>query len=157
MSQRFYYIRRHPDGRVMLFDDWGDLKVSGDNGDTWQKINLDSRYHNYEVYDFKIAPDGKLYIGSGDASLAIVDPNTYQGDLHTYYNWNGNSQQINNITISNNNVYYLVNYTPSPGIYSENNGWSLLNAGFNGRIDYFFLKDNNKFLISSQGALYYHD
>jgi len=156
-SQRFYYIRRHPDGRIMLFDDWTNFKVSGDNGDTWQRANLEHKYVHSEVFDFKIAPDGKLYIGSGDATLSILDPYTYQGDVHSYYQWNASYQTINNITVTGNNVYYQVNYNPAPGIYSKNNGWNLLDIGFNGPANYYFLKQNDKFLIGSQGWLYYFD
>ncbi|MEO8415927.1 MAG: hypothetical protein ABI472_19865 [Ginsengibacter sp.] len=156
-TQRVNYIRRHPDGRLMLFDDWQDFKISADNGDTWQPAPLSSKYVNYEVYDFKIATDGKLYIGSGNATLAILDPYTYEGEVHTYYQWNASLQIINNITITGNNVYYLVNYNPVPGIYAENNGWNLLNVGFNTPFNYYYLKQNGQFLIGSQGWLYYHD
>jgi hypothetical protein len=53
--------------------------------------------------------------------------------------------------------YQLVNDTPVPGIYSKNNSWNLLDIGFNNRISYYYLKDNNKYLIGSDGWVYYYD
>jgi hypothetical protein len=157
ISERFYYIRRHPDGRLMLFDEFSNFLVSADNGDTWKLVFIDYKYVNNQVFDFKIAPDGRLYIGAENSSLAIIDPNTYQGDVHSYPQYNSNEQTINNITITGDNVYYLVNYSSIPGIYSESNSWKWVDIGFNGRIDYYYLKENNKYLVDSDGWVYYHD
>ena len=89
--------------------------------------------------------------------LLCLIPYTYQGDIHKYYEFNSNLQIINNITITGSNVYYLVNYSLEPGIYSKSNGWNLLDVGFNKPINYYFLKENDKFLIGSMKGLYYHD
>ena len=41
---------------------------------------------------------GSLYIGGADATISILDPNTYQGEVHRHYEWNASSQTVNNIT-----------------------------------------------------------
>jgi|HubBroStandDraft_4_1064222.scaffolds.fasta_scaffold107366_2 hypothetical protein len=154
-SQRYYYINRHPDGRLMLFDDWNTLKQSSDNGKTWNEISLDYKYANYSIYDFKIDKSGQLYIGSGDATLAILDPQSFQGTVHTYYQWNASLQTVNNITFAINDIYYLVNYSPTPGIYSEKNNWNILDIGFTDKISYFFKKSNGAFLLFSDNYIFY--
>lgn len=154
-SQRYYFFNRHPDGRLMLFDDWSDFKVSADNGDTWTNVFLDYKYRNYQIYDFKIDKSGMLYIGSGDATLAIVDPYTYQGSLHNYYQWNSSLQIINNISFLGNDVYYLVNYNPVPGIYKQSSGYGIWDVGFSEPIYYYFLKSNGVPLVSTRQWVYF--
>ncbi|HEY4338080.1 MAG TPA: hypothetical protein VGM89_19355 [Puia sp.] len=53
-----------------------------------------------------------------------------------------------------NDVYYLVNYNPVPGIYSKNNNWGPINRGFDKTIGYYYLKNDGKFLLVAD-ALYY--
>jgi hypothetical protein len=154
-SDRYTIFLRHPDGRIMLFDKWDDLKVSSNNGDTWSLVNLSYTYRSSGVTDFKVDALGQLYIASGDATISVIDANTYQGTAHRYYQWNGSSQYVNNITLAGNDVFYLVNHTPTPGIYSKNNNWGLLNIGFTGIIGYYFRKTDGNFLLSSGGWLHY--
>jgi len=153
-SQRYYFIRRYPNGSIYMFNDWSDLLISSDNGTSWQKTNVNSQYINYDVYDFGISSDGNLYIGSGDATIAALSPQTYTGPVQSYYQWNANSQLIRNIQFFNNDVYYLVCYTPNPGIYTRNNNWSILNLGFTQNIDYYYIKNDGKFLLASNGLYY---
>jgi hypothetical protein len=156
-SQRFHRINRHPGGKLMLFDDWNDFKVSADNGDTWSPVYIEEKYKPFGVSDFVIDAAGSLYIGGGDATISILDPNTYQGEVHRHYEWNASSQTVNNITITADDVYYLVNHTPKPGIFAKSNNWSLIDIGFNkGVIGYYYLKQNKTFLVGSDGWLYYH-
>lgn len=155
-SQRFYLFNRHPNGSIMLFDDWNDLKVSTDNGDTWSVVNIDYKYKQYKVYDFKIDAQGLLYIGADEASISVLDPGTYQGTVHSNYQWNASTQPVNNITLAGNDVYYLENASTVPGIYSKSNNWSLIDIGFTNPINYFYLKQNGAFVIGSQGWLYYN-
>ena len=95
----------------------GQLLRSSNSGDSWTTL------HRMEVRELwkkgfqDSSFSGLLYIGSGDASLAILSPNTYMGDLHKYYQWNGSSQHIENIKFNGKDVYYLVSHTPNPGIY----------------------------------------
>ncbi len=154
-SQRFYYFNRHPDGRIMMFDDRHDLKVSNDNGEMWSLVHLDYNYKPYSVYDFKIDALGLLYIGADEATLSVLDPVTYQGVVHSNYQWNASTQPVNNITITSDGVYYLENTSTIPGIYSKKNNWQLIDIGFNNPIGYYFLKKNKTFLVGSQGWLYF--
>jgi hypothetical protein len=155
-SQHYYHFQRHPNGKLMMFEDSDNLMVSDNNGDNWSDAPLPDRFQSHNVYDFKIDANGVLYIGTGDANISEVDGTTYQGTLHSYYQWNASSQHVNNITLTGNDVYYLVNYTPSPGIYRKSNNWGLVNTGFNDQINYYFLKSNSAFLIGSKGWLYYN-
>jgi hypothetical protein len=154
-SQRFHFFKRHPSGKIMLVDDWGDLKASTNNGDNWSLMGGISRYS--PIQDFTISPQGLLYIGGDDATIAEFDINAGTVSEHSYYQWNASSQHVNNITFTSNDVYYLVNHTPSPGIYRKNNNWGRVDIGFNDRIDYFYLKNNGNFLVRSNAWLFYKD
>jgi hypothetical protein len=154
-SQRFYFIRRHPNGTLYLFNDWSHLLVSTNNGDNWSLALSNSPYVNYSDYDLEIGKDGTIYIGSGDATLAVLGAGPpYSGDIHKYYQWNANLQTINNIQFYNNDVYYLVNYNPVPGIYSKNNNWGPINPGFDKTIGYYYIKSDGKFLLVADGLYY---
>lgn len=156
-SQRFYFITRHPNGNIYLFDDWHTLWISIDYGKSWQKVNLSYKYVPYSEYDFKIDKNGIIYIGAGDATISIINSSTYQGESHTYYQWNGSSQEIENIQITDDNVYYLVRGNPRPGIYSKLNNWDLLSIGFSKTIYYYYLKSDNTFMLLSPDGMYYYN
>jgi hypothetical protein len=47
-----------------------------------------------------------------------------------------------------------VNYNPAPGIYSKNNNWGIINLGFDKTIQYYYIKNDGKFLLVAD-ALYY--
>lgn len=153
-SQRFYHIRRHPNGNIYLIDDWGDLKLSENYGRTWQHIAVSYQYLPHSINDFNIHPDGTLYLGGDDATISALSPVTYTGETHRYYEWNGSSQSVSNIRFFNNDVYFLVNSTPRPGIYSRNNNWGKIDLGFPKPVWYFHIKSDGKFLLASD-ALYY--
>ncbi|HEY8935469.1 MAG TPA: hypothetical protein VIM65_09625 [Cyclobacteriaceae bacterium] len=154
-SDRYQFPTRHPNGNLYVVDKWDNYWVSKNSGDTWTYIAIENKYANYETEDLKISSSGLIYIGSGDASLAILSPDTYTGDLHTYYQWNASSQDINNIIFIGNNVYYLVNYTPNPGIYTSANGWQKLDIGFDKTIRSFLPDANGKFILGCSDGIYY--
>lgn len=153
-SQRFYFIRRHPNGNIYLFNNWDDLMVSENYGANWRKVGLGYQYVPYEAYSFEIDKNGTLYIGAGDATISSYSPQTNMGERHSYYEWNGTSQSVNNIQLYNNDVYYLVNAAPKQGIYSKNNNWGRIDLGFTKPIRYFYIKNDGQFLLASD-ALYY--
>jgi len=153
-SERYYFIRRHPNGSLYMFDELSHLLVSTNNGDNWTIAPLSYQYVPYSNYDLEISKDGTLYIGGGDATIAAVGVGTYTGEAHSYYQWNASSQLVNNIQFHNNDVYYLVNYNPAPGIYSKNNNWGMVNTGFTRTIGYYYIKNDGKFLLAADGLYY---
>jgi hypothetical protein len=154
--EQYKYITRHPNGNLYLVDKWDAYWVSANSGDAWTHIPIEYKYVNYETEDLKIHSSGNIYIGSGDASLAILNPDTYTGTLYRYYEWNASHQLINNILFRNSNdVYYLVNYTPNPGIYSSVNNWQKLDIGFDKPINQFVFDQNGNFILGTYNGLYY--
>ena len=149
------FISRHPNGDLYFWDKWSDCYQSTDVGATWTKLNIDDKYVRYEIEDFTIDRQGKLYIGSGDASIAILDPLTYQGDVHRYYQWNASSQHINNIKITDDDVTYLVNGHPKSGIYSKKNNWDYVDIGFSGIIMNYYLRSDNTYILVTTKGIYY--
>lgn len=148
-------INRHPNGDLYFWDKWSSCYKSTDVGVTWKRLNIDYKYVNYEIEDFKIDPQGKLYIGSGDATIAILDPVTYQGDIHRYYEWNASSQHIDNINITNDDVTYLVKGHNKSGIYSKRNNWQYVDIGFSRDIMSYYLRSDNTYILVSTGGIYY--
>jgi len=155
-GDRYYHINRHPNGDLYIFDKWDNFWHSTNNGDNWNKIDLDYKYTNYEVKDFIIDKNGTLYIGAGDATISIISSNTYTGPMHSFYEMNHSSQYVDDIQIINDIVYFTVNGNPTPGIYSSQN-WQRLELGFNGSINNYFLKKDGTFLLISSEGLYYHN
>jgi hypothetical protein len=138
-----------------LFNDFNNLLVSSDNGDSWNSVGLAYQYAPNINYDLEIDKDGTLYIGADNATISAVTPGTYTGQVHSYYQWNGSSQAVNNIQFYNGDVYYLVNSTPTPGIYRKNNNWGgPIDLGFNQTIRYYYIKNDGNFLLVAD-ALYY--
>jgi hypothetical protein len=155
--EEYEWVTRHPNGNLYLVDKWDDYWVSSNSGNSWTHIPIQYKYVNYQTEDLKIHSSGQIYIGSGDASLAILNPETYTGTLHTYYQWNASHQLINNIIFRNtNDVYYLVNYTPDPGIYSSVNNWQKIDIDFGDKpIKLFVFEPNGKFLLGTYDGIYY--
>lgn len=150
------FIARHPNGDLYFWDKWTSCYTSTDLGVTWKRVNIDYQYVSSEIEDFKIDKQGKLYIGSGDATISIIDPVTYQGDVHKYYEWNASSQYINNITVTDDDVLYVVNGHPRSGIYSKKNNWQYLDVGFSHDImNYYLSSDGIRILISQDGIYYF--
>ncbi|MBS1604817.1 MAG: hypothetical protein JST42_19285 [Bacteroidetes bacterium] len=154
-SERYYLIRRHPNGSLYMFDELSNLFVSSNNGDSWSLAGLAYQYRPYQAYDLEIGKDGLLYIGADDATISVVTPGTYTGDIHSYYQYNASNQEVNNIRFYNGDVYYLVNYNPKPGIYRKSNNWGgPIDLGFNKTIRYYYIKNDGNFLLVDD-ALYY--
>ena len=80
-----------------------------------------------------------------------------KGTAKRYYQSNGWSQSVNHINIFNNDVFFLVNSTPKPGIYSKRNNWGRIELDFNERIYSYFIKPDGGFLLLGQNALYYRN
>lgn len=156
-SQRFYLITHKSGGYIYLFNDWGNLIVSKDVGKTWQEIPLPSQYVNYQAYDLEIGPDGNLYIGSDQATIAIVSPTTGQGSYRSFYQYNASDQPANNIQFFNNNIYFLLNDNPQPGIYNINNNWGKVDLGFTQAINSYYIRQEGTFLLFSTDGFYYNN
>ncbi|NEU08011.1 hypothetical protein GZH53_06770 [Flavihumibacter sp. R14] len=156
-SQRFMFFNQHPDGTLYLFDDWDTFFKSKDMGKTWQSLQLDNNYYSSGPSGFAIGPDGNLFIGSGDATIAQLSPTTLKGTSKRYYEWNGSTQSVSDIQFYNNDVFYLVSSTPKPGIYSLNNGWGRVELDFPKTIVSYFRKSDGGFLLQSHDGLYYRN
>lgn len=150
----FHFIRPHTNGKIYLFDKWNELFMSENGGKNWQRLSLSYSYVPSQVYDFQIDKDGTLYIGGSDATIAALSPLTYTGERRTYYQWNGWAQHVSNIRFFNEDVYYLVNHNPQPGIYSKNNNWGRIDLNFAKPIRYYYIKNDGKFLLASDGLYY---
>ncbi|MPQ46985.1 hypothetical protein GCQ56_08145 [Marinifilum sp. N1E240] len=151
------HIACHPNGDIYLVEDYQGLWVSKDQGALWKLIYLNS-YVNYKIEDFKIDDKGFLYFGSHGASISKLSPENYEGEIHIYfYNNTRNNQFVNNITIENGEVYYLVNNMHYPGIYSIANNWQLIDINFKGQIDFFYRKADGNFLVLKENGLYYYN
>jgi hypothetical protein len=153
-DDKYYNITRHPDGDIYLFDKWDVLWKSKDYGTSWTALTVDYKYTSGALFDLNIDKNGSVYLGARDATISVLDPTTYQGETHKYYQWNGNSQNIDNIQIINDNVYFLVRGNPRSGVYSMSNNWDLINLGFNKDIIYYYLKSDNTFMLLSYDGLY---
>ncbi|QNK64090.1 hypothetical protein H7F33_06260 [Pedobacter sp. PAMC26386] len=154
-SQRFMLFNKHADGSLYLFDDWGTLFRSKDTGKSWQSIKLDYGYYLSQPSGFAIGPDGNLYIGSDNATIAQVSPVTLKGTAKRYYEWNSSSQSVANISFFKDDVFYLVRNTPKPGVYSIKNNWGRLELGFSKDIYSYYIKPDGNFLLVGQDGLYY--
>lgn len=154
-NEEYKFLTRHPNGELYLIDKWGTYWVSENSGDSWDRVPLEYKYANYETEDLKIHPSGTIYIGSGDASLAILNPDTYTGELISYYQWNASYQIIDNIFFRDDGVYYLVSFTPNPGIYSSANGWQKVDIGFNESISTFAFDSRGEFIVAKYDGIYY--
>lgn len=153
--EQYDFPVRHPNGDLYIVDKWDTYWKSSDSGDMWAAVPIGWKYVHSETMDFKIHPSGFLYIGSGDASLAILSPDTYEGDFYKYYQSNGASQHIQNIQFDGNDVYYLVCYTPDAGIYSSTTGWKKIDLGFDRGISIFHRMKDGSFLLGTGDGLYY--
>jgi hypothetical protein len=154
-TQRCYFMKRHPDGRLFMFDNWTTFLMSENNGDNWKSVNINSNYTNSIVYDLQIDPNGTIYIGADDATFSAIDSHSFTGYYKYYYQWNSNSQSVERIKRFNNNIYYLVRSTPTPGIYSVNNNWNRIELGFTKPIYNYYLKSDNTFILISNAGCYY--
>ena len=154
--EEYHFPTRHPNGNLYTVDKWDTYWVSTNSGDIWNNIPLEYKYSNYQTEDLKINSSGLIYIGSGDASLAILSPDTYTGQVYSYYQWNASSQFVDNIIFDGNDTYYLVNFTPNPGIYSSKNGWQKVDIGFNKPINQFVIDAEHKFLLGTYEGIYYY-
>jgi hypothetical protein len=153
--EEYKFATRHPEGDLYIVDKWDELWVSSNSGDTWTHVPISYQYMRSEAEDFKIDNSGTIYIGSGDASLAILTATNYTGELHSYYKWNSTHQFINNIKFRNGEVYYLVNFTPSPGIYSSTSGWQKVDIGFDKPIHQFAFDPSGNFILGCNDGIYY--
>jgi|GEM_PF-2098841 len=149
------FISRHPNGDLYFWDKWTSCYRSSDLGQTWSRVNINYKYVHSEIEDFKIDKNGWLYIGSGDATISIIDPITYEGDVHRYYEWNAVYQTISNITITSEDVLYMVNGHPKKGIYSKKNNWQYLDLNFPYTISNYYLKPDNTYILFSEKGVFY--
>ncbi len=150
----YYFINRHPNGDIYLFDDCDVLCHSTDNGDSWERISLSYKYTHYHVEDFKISDEGDLYIGTYSSTLSVLSSETYEGTVYSYADNNYSSQLVEDISMVDGIVYYTVSYYPDYGIYSSEN-WSKLDIGFDDIIYSYLLKPDGTFLIVSDDGVYY--
>ena len=150
----YKFINRHPNGDLYLFDQENTLWKSKDNGDSWATMVLDEKYVNSRVEDFMIGENGMLYIGANNASLSILSPDTYQGDLYQFQDPNNENQYVNNIQMIDGTVYFNVVGNATPGIYSSQN-WERFDLGFEKPINSYFLKDDGSFLLRSDFGVFH--
>lgn len=152
---RYEFLARHPNGTLYTTDTWNTIWESKNSGDLWSNTGIEWKYKNYHVEDFKIHPSGQIYIGANDATLSILDPATYTGDMFSYYQFNSSMQTINNITFREDGVYYLVNFTPNPGLYSSAHGYQKYDIGFNEKFSRFVFDSQGRVLVMTWDGVYY--
>lgn len=154
-SQRFYHTTRHKGDTLYLFDDWGSFFKSENKGDSWISINIDSYTGHNTPNDFKVGKDGSLYIGTYDAQLSVISSITYTGDIYRYYEWNGSTQYVENITVTDDDIYYLVTHAPKAGLYSKNNEWNKIDLNFKKPIQNYYIREDGTFILISYEGIYY--
>jgi hypothetical protein len=154
-NDEYKFITRHPNGTLYVTDKWDTIWESENSGDLWSNTFIEYKYKNYDVADFQIHPSGQIYIGSYDATLAILDPDTYTGDTFTYYQWNASMQVINNITFRDDGVYYLVNFTPNPGIYTSALGYQKYDIGYEDKFSRFVFDSQGRVIVMKYDGVYY--
>jgi hypothetical protein len=148
-------LRRHPNGDLYVFKDSYSLYKSVDNGSTWENTGLSYKYISYGVEQFDIGKNGNLYIGSDEATISIVSPDTYQCEEYSYPGIDNNSQYISDVKLFHDVLYYSVNGGETPGIYSNKN-WSRVAEGCDQVIYSFYLKEDGTFLVTSENGVYYY-
>jgi hypothetical protein len=153
-SQRVYFIRHRPPGPIYLFNDWNNLLTSADGGTTWQTIPLSYKLVNNSVSDLEVGPDGTLYIGSDDATVATFSPRTRQGTYKSYYQYNGFNQPANNINFYNGDIYFSLVSNAQPGIYNLKTS-TRIDLGFSHTISSYYIRQDGTFLLFSNYGLYY--
>ncbi len=155
-GEGYKHLKRAPNGTLYLFDKWNVLWKSADNGNSWSNILLEYQYFHPPASDLAFDGSGNLLLGSNDAMISILSPSTFTGPVHLYYEWNSNVQFINQITLLDSSVYFMVRYTPKPGLYSSVNGWNKVNTGFpKEETDYLRLSDGSYLFGTREGLFYY--
>ena len=154
-----YDICRHPDGDIYLHDENDNLIVSRNYGKSWHPITLSQQYAAHGITDIEAKGDRYLYLSTGGASIARLNPPGYSGPQHTYSD-NYSQGWISRIKHESGKLYFLVQNTPDPakdGIYSNEN-WERIDLGTDAKIHNFFPKSDGTFiLITDEGVLYYHE
>ena len=149
-------LERHPNGALYLYDIWDDLFVSNDNGVSWQKLVYENQQINSSISSFKIDSAGDLYIACGQTKLTKISTKTQAIESHSFYQDNIFSQYVDDITFSHGTVYFTVQGSPSPGIYSSKQ-WEKLELDFNKEVFNYYPKADGTFLIFSSQGLYYRN
>lgn len=150
-----HHINRHPSGDLYLFDKWGILWKSTNDGDSWIKLAVEHQYIMSPIFDMKIDNEGLIYIGASEATISVISPETYTGDIHSFYEMNHSSQHVEDINFYKNIAYFTVNGNPRPGIFSSQN-WNRLNLNFEDDVSNYYIKDDGDFIIISKKGIYYY-
>jgi hypothetical protein len=64
-------------------------------------------------------------------------------------------QVINNITFRDDGVYYLVNFTPNPGIYTSALGYQKYDIGYEDKFSRFVFDSQGRVIVMKYDGVYY--
>jgi hypothetical protein len=157
-GNEFHHATRENGNILYIFDKWGNFYKSENMGDNWERINIKNYTNSTMPNDFKIGKNGLLYIGTYDAQLSIISSTTYTGEIYKYYGQSHVSQNVQNITVTDDDVFYLVVGAPNDGLYSKSNDWGKIDLGFSQPISsYYIRKDNTYILTVPSGGIYYYN
>ncbi len=155
VGSELHNVNRHPNGDLYLFDKWGILWNSTNDGDSWTKLIVENQYIRSPLFDLKIDNEGLIYIGASEARISVLSADTYTGEIHSFYEMNHSSQHVDDISFYENNVFFTVNGNPRPGIFSSQH-WNRLNLNFEDDVSNYYIKKEGDFLIISSKGIYYY-
>lgn len=153
-------VTRHPNGDLYLCKDY-DVWISTNWGDTWRQYWVDASYINLTISDMKINSAGLICVGADNATLTVLSPQPNGSSVHTYFSSQSfSSQDVSNIMFNGSDIFYLVNNTNNPGIYSSQ-GWTKVDSGFETQIfqhsiqGFCFDPSNGGLVIVSTDGFYF--
>lgn len=168
------HIREH--NGILYLNSYEMIYTSNNGGISWEKYDHMPQISTFSyIYDIQFNSKGWMYvatemdgifytedyqtwhqIGAGDATISVLSSLTYQGTIHSFYQPNGSSQDVQDIKVINDVIYFTVNSSPDPGIYSSQN-WRKLNLNFKFSVNSYYLKSDGTFLIVSGDGVYYYN
>ncbi len=157
-QEEYNHVTRMPTGDLYLFDKWGKLFKSTNNGDNWQLRDPGYNYVRSPVGDMATDQAGNLVIGSSyDGYLAVLSPATLTGNVTSFYTPETHSScGVYQITPFRDKLYFLVSGNLKPGVYYGTPGnYAQAHPDFTGRVSSFFVKPDGSLLLGTESGVYY--
>jgi hypothetical protein len=138
-------LQRHPNGNLYAVEDFEELWMSEDNGDTWSHFQDFNKYIWSDPFNLQIHPTGLFYLGTSDGMLRVISPNDLSViEAHSH------AGAVTNIYFTEDAVYYLADGK----IWSSSNNWQALDLGFDKTINSFSIDAKNRLFIESSDGVY---